>query len=154
MARLGKFLDRALRLVELVGAEPHQSVVDGIGQSRGTHDQSGRNEQPCTEAAEKGHRHVAQRGHRGGPATASAAVQTGSALSAALLRNGVVVAAFEGDPVGLQRLRLLEEVRPLVARHEIVGLPDDVELAVLLDLADQDRLGDVGGSEASRTRRP
>ena len=53
MARLGKFLDRALRLVELVGAEPHQSVVDGIGQSRGTHDQSGRNEQPCTEAAEK-----------------------------------------------------------------------------------------------------
>src|SRR5271155_5265307 len=63
--------------------------------------------------------------------------------AAALLGDLVVVAAFEGDPVGDQVLRALEIRRPCGARDQLRGLEDHVELAVCADFADIDRLGDV-----------
>src|SRR5713226_1397924 len=50
--------------------------------------------------------------------------------ASALLRHLVVVAAFERDPVGLQVLRVGQEVRPRIAGDKARGLPYHVELAV------------------------
>src|SRR5882757_4869035 len=65
------------------------------------------------------------------------------ALAAALVGLGVVVAALLADPVADQVLGAVELLRPGVAGHQARGLPDHVELAVALDLADEHRLGDV-----------
>src|SRR3954471_10405452 len=65
------------------------------------------------------------------------------AASAALVGLGVEVAALLADPVADQILGALELLRPGVAGDEARGLPDHVKLAIALDLADEDRLGDV-----------
>ena len=59
------------------------------------------------------------------------------ALAAALAGGDVEVAAgHRRAPVGDQVLGVGQVVRPLVADDEAGGLPDDVELAVVLDFAD------------------
>ena len=63
--------------------------------------------------------------------------------AAALLGDGVVVAALELDPVGHQVLRARQIVATRRRRDQVLGLPHHVELAVGPDLADIDRLGDV-----------
>src|SRR5215471_6705918 len=65
------------------------------------------------------------------------------ARAEALVGLGVVVAALLADPVADQVLGAVQLLRPGVARHEVLGLVDHVELAVGLDLADEHRLGDV-----------
>ena len=65
------------------------------------------------------------------------------ALTAALVGLDVVVAALLADPVADQVLGAFELLRPGIAGHQVLGLPDHVELAVALDLADEHRLGDV-----------
>ena len=66
------------------------------------------------------------------------------ALAAALAGGGVEVAAgHRRAPIGDQVLGVGQVVRPLVADDQARGLPDDVELAVGLDFADEHRLGDV-----------
>src|SRR5690349_12918703 len=61
-------------------------------------------------------------------------------LPGALLGLGVVVAALQRDPVRLDVLAARQVVRPCVAGHQAVGLPDDVELPVGAHFADQHRL--------------
>src|SRR5262249_56364737 len=68
---------------------------------------------------------------------------SGSGRAATLLRQLLVVAAFERDPVGDQVLGAFQVGRPRGAGHEPFGLPHHVELAVSPHLADEDRLGDV-----------
>src|SRR5690349_23032975 len=63
--------------------------------------------------------------------------------SQALVGLGVVVAALLADPIADQVLGAFELLRPGVAGHEVLGLVDDSELAIALDLADEHRLGDV-----------
>src|SRR5262249_40916845 len=71
-------------------------------------------------------------------------VTSGSGTRAeALVGLDVVVAALLADPVADQVLGAIEFLRPGVARHQILGLVDDAELAIALDLADEHRLGDV-----------
>src|SRR5271170_3790079 len=48
----------------------------------------------------------------------------------ALLRHGVVVAALELHPVGLEIFRTRQVIRPSIAGHQALGLPHHVELAV------------------------
>src|SRR6185369_9582247 len=62
------------------------------------------------------------------------------ALAAALARDDVEVAAVHGlAPIGDQVLGIRQVGRPLFRDHQARGLPHRVELAVALDLADQDR---------------
>src|SRR6185312_6898402 len=71
-------------------------------------------------------------------------VKLGSgARTEALVGLDVVVAALLADPIADQVPGAVELLRPGVAGDEILGLVDDVELAVALDLADEHRLGDV-----------
>src|SRR6202011_1595671 len=65
-------------------------------------------------------------------------------LPTAFLGDNIVIAALGTRPVADQVLGVGQELRPGVARNEAVGLPHDIELAVAPDLADEDRLGDVG----------
>ena len=75
-------------------------------------------------------------------------------LARALLGLGVVVAALQRDPVSLDVLAARQEVRPRVARHQTVGLPDRVELTVGAHFADVAPAWSGGGWAASwRCRR-
>src|SRR5262249_3308552 len=74
------------------------------------------------------------------PSTAGGIV---SRSAAALLGNGVVVAALEGLPVPDQVLGFRKVFRPGIARDEVLGLPHHVELPVAAHLADEHRLGNM-----------
>lgn len=56
--------------------------------------------------------------------------------------RGVEHAATQIFPVGLEDRGVRQEVSPRIARHRIGGR-NDVELAILKDLTDQNRLGEV-----------
>src|SRR6188768_4501676 len=64
-------------------------------------------------------------------------------LARALLGLGVVVAALQRDPVSLDVLAARQEVRPGVARHQALRLPDRVELTVGTYFTDEHGLGQV-----------
>src|SRR6266540_4205942 len=72
------------------------------------------------------------------------------ALPAALVGLGIVVSAFQLDPIGDQILRALELLGPGVTGHQAFRLPNDVELPIPLHLADEHRLGDVVVGEHHR----
>jgi hypothetical protein len=73
---------------------------------------------------------------------AGAVPASSSTESARRSRSRCCTCRSQARPVRLQHGRFRQEVGPGVARHRL-GLADDVELAVVLDLADQHRLGQV-----------
>src|SRR6188768_2806231 len=64
-------------------------------------------------------------------------------LARALLGLGVVVAALQRDPVSLDVLAARQEIRPGVARHQALRLPDRVELTIRAHFTDEHRLGEM-----------
>src|SRR5262245_190000 len=81
----------------------------------------------------------AWRGRHGVPPAIASAEQ----LAAAPLGDGVVVPAFQLDPVRRQVARAFKMLRPGRAGNQIRRFPHHVELAVATHLTDEHRLGDV-----------
>src|SRR5262249_25487485 len=62
-------------------------------------------------------------------------------VAATFFGDLVVVAAFQGYPVGLEVLRARQKVRPSVARDQALGLPNHVELAIAANFTNEYRFG-------------
>ena len=101
-------------------------------------------------------RQVGSAGGRRPPPLVRLAVRPQAALAAALAGDDVEVAAGHAARASRRSgpWSPARKSRPLVAEHEARRLPDDVELAVGLDFADQHRLGDVVVRHHRRDSRP